>query len=173
MTKCRHGRLTCIFASLLVLCFALGVLYGKDAPVGSYGIVEQYTNFTLNQTAGYDLESAVAVNSGPISYDAPGTGAQIATWSLKGSSSTGIDLYVSYDHLSAKIGNLVYKIPYMLYNGEVSVPSESNLSSLVRSGNVYYQEDNNGTISLKRTTRAAYPENALYSTKIVLCFKTH
>jgi len=113
------------------------------------------------------------VNSGSICYDAPGTGAQIATWSLKGSSSTGIDLYVTYDHLIAKIGNLVYKIPYMLYNGEVSVPSESSLSSLVRSGNVYYQEDNNGTISVKRTTRAAYPENALYSTKIVLCFKTH
>lgn len=173
MNRRFHGCFTCMFVSLFIFFTSLGLLYGEDAPVVSYGIVEQYTNFTLNQTAGYDQLTAVDVNSGPIRSDSPGTGVQIATWSLKGSSSTGLDLYVSYDTLSAKIGNLVYKIPYMLYNGESAVPSESSLYELVRSGNVYYQDDNNGVMSIKRTTRATYPSDAQYSTKITLCFKTH
>ena len=151
---------------LISLCLPLGFLYPADNTSSRdhrYGVVEQ-TNIIFIERLDNTIDD---INSGEFAFESVGTGVEIARWSFRGNVLASVQIRVKYDELRATIGSLLYKIPYMLYNGTTSVPSGSLFTNLIRQGDVYYESDNNGTISLKRTTRANYPVEGKYSSKII------
>ncbi|MDD2405534.1 MAG: hypothetical protein PHU24_03635 [Sphaerochaetaceae bacterium] len=157
---------------LISLSVSLNFLYSatdESSVNPRYGIVEQTTIFELKNIAPEEVD----LNHGNLAYNAPGNGVQIANWSFRGNVLAPVEICVKYDELKAQIGSLLYKIPYTLFNGSTPVESDSCFADLVRQGDVYYEADNNGVISVKRTTRAIYPDVAQYSSTIIFLLCSH
>ena len=157
---------------LVSLSISLNFLYSAtDASSVNprYGIVEQTTIFEIKDITPEEID----LNHGDLAHNSPGYGIQIANWSFRGNVLAPVEICVDYDELKAQIGSLLYKIPFTLYNGSTPIESGTCLANLVRQGDVYYEADNHGVISVKRTTRAIYPDVAQYSSTIIFLLSSH
>ena len=169
------ARNTLVILASLLFSVALASSAELSQPVLPllYGIVEESTEFRIVLQRGYDESIAIPVNTDEFSAGAQGQGVAMAHWSFRGSTSSKLEITVDYDKLKGRIGNYIYQIPYMLYNNENPIPPGSRLADLVNEGSVYYEAMNNGKLSVKRTTKAPYPEQCRYSSDIRFSFISH
>lgn len=155
---------------LILVLLSLLTIYSLSAETSSLnlkGTIGAKALVVIDQLLGASpgLETAIALDSGDILYEAEGFGVEVGTWTVSSNSSSNLVLYIDYDAFADETLPGV-QIGYDVYNGTDWIDSGDLFATLVRVGGTYPASANTGPIFIKRTDSLTYPPSTNYRTTI-------
>lgn len=118
------------------------------------------------------VNTSIPLDQGVIMPTEPGIGVNVGDWSVSSNTIANLILRISYTPFTATINDTFQSIAYQINNGTDWVSSGSPFIPLVRSGSLYKEIDNNGSIYLKRTDSDSYLPSVSYVSDITFTLET-
>jgi len=145
------------------------------------GSIESKSLFDL--TGFFSGDESLRLDEGDILVDAEGPGVEVGTWAVAANSSADLtlqlDLSATYldgegnPVFTGNVGGVDIKIPYAINNGESPIENGTNFATLVKVNGVYSEENNSGSVYIKRINNNIYPPFDNYTTEIQLTLITN
>lgn len=169
-----------VFLLVLIPLISLSGAIGTST-LNLVGTIESKSLFDL--TGYFSGDESLRLDEGDILVDAEGPGVEVGTWAVAANSSADLTLQLdlSATYLDVE-GNPVFtgnvsgvdiKIPYVINNGESTIENGTNFATLVKVNGTYSEENNNGSVFIKRIDDNTYPPFDNYTTEIQLTLITN
>ena len=145
------------------------------------GSIESKSLFDL--TGFFSGDESLRLDEGEILVDAEGPGVEVGTWAVSANSSADLtlqlDLSAAYldgegnPAFVGEVGGIDVKVPYAISNGESAVDNGTNFTNLTKVNGTYSEENNSGSVFIKRIDNNSYPPYDNYTTEIQLTLITN
>lgn len=147
------------------------------------GTIESKSILDLTNIVGGPGGDAVRLDTGDVLYTSAGYGEKVGSWAVSSNSSANLKLILAYPEnykaadekngvFTATVNSEYVEIPYQLGNGFEFFEDGDKFASLVKVNGVYKEEDNNGSVYIKRLDDSTYPPFSDYKTIIQLILTT-
>jgi hypothetical protein len=169
-----------VFLLVLIPLISLSGAIGTST-LNLVGSVESKSLFELDGL--FIGGDTLRLDDGDILYDSVGPGAEVGVWTVSANSSASLALQLEFNPtyldgngnglFIANVDGSDVAIPYVVSNGESVVPNGSNFAVLKKVNGMYSEDDNNGSVYIKRVDSNTYPPFDNYTTEIQLTLITN